>query len=180
MASSTWKSPIRWKPSSKTSTEAKGVEMCKKRKDKWVESNYGLGRENCNACMNSATCSLLANLELDSDKRVSCPVLWGRGASCHRIPTHTLRIPLSTTQPLFQFLVTLVFGNQRWWQKNTLQYFKPSILLLNLHICKLHIIYIKFHPNSGHRMLGLMNFIFIRYLRDFTTFSKFNKNFSFI
>lgn len=35
MASSTWRSPIRRKPSSKTSIEAKGVEM-QKRKDKWI------------------------------------------------------------------------------------------------------------------------------------------------
>lgn len=101
MASSTWKSPIRWKPSSKTSTEAKGVEMCKKRKDKWVESNYGLGRENCNACMNSATCSLLANLELDSDKRVSCPVLWGRGASLSQNPYSHIKNPHSVRPSLF-------------------------------------------------------------------------------
>lgn len=84
MASSTWRRPIRRKPSSKASIEAKGVEM-QKGKDKWLESNYGLGRENCNAFMKSATCSLLANLELDSDKRVSCPVLWGRGASLSQI-----------------------------------------------------------------------------------------------
>lgn len=165
MASSTWRSPIRGKPSSKTSTEAKGVEMCK-RKDKWVKSNYGLGRENRNAFMNSATSGLLANLELDSDKRVSCPVLWGEGLPVCRIPTHTLRIPTGTTQPL------PIPGYLGLWPpalvaENTLQYFKPSILLLSLHMCKLHIIYVKFHPNSGDRMLGLMNFIFIKYLLRF-------------